>query len=86
MSTLIISRSFSCCLIDALNMTVATGIINGLILYSNVISIDGCVFPLAKFFSGVTSLLNLQIRMDTCFFVGMDRFLEKMASVDISHT
>ena len=56
------------------NMIVAVGTINGLIFYSNVIGIDVGAFPLVNFFSGVTSLLNLEIRIDTCFFVGMDMF------------
>ena len=65
---------FLVALLMFLNMTVAVGTINGLIFYSNVIGIDVGAFPLANFFSGVTSILNLQIRIDTCFFVGMDMF------------
>ena len=57
-----------------LNMTVAVGTINGLIFYSNIVGIGGDAFPLVNFFSGVTSLFNLQLRIDTCFFVGMDTF------------
>ena len=57
-----------------LNMTVAVGTINGLIFYSNFIGIDRGTFPLANFLSRVTSLLNLRIGIDTCFFVGMDMF------------
>ena len=57
-----------------LNMTVAVGTINGLIFYSNIIGTNENTFPLVKFFSVVTSLLNLRIEVDTCFFVGMDTF------------
>ena len=63
---------FLIALLMFLNITVAVGTINGLVFYSNIVGTGADIF--AKFFSAVTSLLNLRIEVDTCFFVGMDTF------------
>ena len=57
-----------------LNMTVAVGTINGLIFYSNIINADGNTFPSTRFFSVMTSLLNVKIGIDTCLYEGMDTY------------
>ena len=57
-----------------LNITVAVGTINGLIFYSNIIDANSNTFPSTKYISIMTSLLNVKIEIDTCFFEGMDTF------------
>ena len=71
---LIFTGVFLVALLMFLNMTVAVGTINGLIFYSNIIDPNGNTFLLMRFFSVMTSLLNVKIAIDTCFFEGMDTF------------
>ena len=65
---------FLVALLMFLNMTVAVGTINGLIFYSNIINADGNTFPSTRFFSVMTSLLNVKIGIDTCLYEGMDTY------------
>ena len=61
-----------------LNLTVTNGIINGLIFYGNVVSINDSIFlandnvfkPLRVFIS----FLNLDLGIETCFYNGMDSY------------
>ena len=62
-------------LLLVLNLTVATGTINGIILYANVINANKSAFyPSSKqsFITVLVSWLNLELGFDTCFFEGMD--------------
>ena len=57
-----------------LNLTVATGTLNGLIFCVNIIAVhqNKLVFPSTSFITVFVSWLNLELGMDTCFFDGMD--------------
>ena len=65
-------------LLYLLNLTVTNGIINGIIFYANIISINDSVFlvndnvfkPLRVFISFV----NLDLGIETCFYNGMDSY------------
>ena len=57
-------------LILTLNLTVAVGSLNGLIFYSNIVTI---FLPDLKL-NFIISWLNLNIGFDTCFFESMDAF------------
>ena len=65
-------------LLLALNLTVATGTLNGIIFYANIVYASNSVFlPFTEPFNFITafiSWLNLEIGFDTCFFVGMDAY------------
>ena len=65
-------------LLLALNLTVATGTLNGIIFYANIVFANNSVFlPFTEPFNFITafiSWLNLEIGVDTCFFVGMDAY------------
>ena len=62
----------------ALNLTVTDGIINGFILYVNIISIDTpLIFTEVNHFSPTytfISLANLDLGIQTCFYNGMDDY------------
>ena len=65
-------------LLYLLNLTVTTGTINGIILYTNIVSINDFVFlindnvlkPLQVFIS----FTNLDLGIETCFYDGMDSY------------
>lgn len=63
--------------ITALNLTVSTGTINGLIFYANIVKINELTFfsdpnqTAFKFFIWFTSWINLDFGIETCFFDGM---------------
>ena len=63
----------------ALNITVATGTINGILFYANVVFVNGSLFlpfsnpnPATIFISW----LNLGIGFDACFYKGMDEYIK----------
>ena len=68
-------------LLYLLNLTVTIGTINGIIFYTNVVSINDSVFllndnvfkPLRVFISFV----NLDLGIETCFYNGMDSYAKK---------
>ena len=54
---------------------VADGSINGLIFYSNIVSINGPAFSTyrsTKYVCILTAFLNLDLGIETCFYNGMD--------------
>ncbi len=62
-----------------LNMTVASGTLNGLIFYINIIGVNGSPFffglsPSTRYYSILVSWLNLEVGFDVCFFDGMDTY------------
>ena len=60
-----------------LNMTVAVGLINGILFYANIVTaIRGVVFPSTKpsFPTVLVAWLNLDIGFDICFFDGLDTY------------
>ena len=60
-----------------LNLTVASGTINGIIFYANVINANSSTFFPFKEPNLITvfvSWLNLEFGFDTCFFEGMDTY------------
>ena len=63
--------------IKALNLTVAIGTINGLILYANIIWINQSIFfpPGSAYFLKIfVAWLNLDLGVETCFFHGLDTY------------
>ena len=62
-----------------LNITVAVGLINGIIFYANIITANhSTVFPSAEasFPSILVAWLNLNIGFDACFFRGLDAYIK----------
>ena len=60
-----------------LNLTVATGTLNGIILYANIVSSNSSTFfphPVSKFATFFISWLNLEAGFDSCFFEGLDAY------------
>ena len=60
-----------------LNLTVATGMLNGIIFYANIISANSSTFfPFShpNFVTVLIAWLNFELGIDTCFFEGMDTF------------
>ena len=61
----------------ALNLIVATGTINGLIFYANIVGANDKVlfhFTTPNLVTVFLSWLNLELGFDTCFFEGMDTY------------
>jgi hypothetical protein len=52
-----------------LRLTVASGMINGVILYANIA--ERVTFPLA-----IIAWLNLDLGFETCFYNGMDAYVQ----------
>ena len=64
-------------LLLVLNLTVAVGTLNGIILYANIVaSSDSTLLPFStpNFATVFISWLNLEIGFDACLFEGMDAF------------
>ena len=64
-------------LLLVLNLTVAVGTLNGIILYANLVASSGSTFlPFTNpnFATVFISWLNLEIGFDICFFEGMDAY------------
>ena len=60
-----------------LNLTVATGTINGIIFYANIVNANSSTFfPFTEpnFITVFISWLNLEIGIDLCFFEGLDMY------------
>ena len=60
-----------------LNLTVATGVLNGIILYANIINANSSTFlPFNErnFITVFIAWLNLELGIDTCLFEGMDTY------------
>ena len=60
-----------------LNLTVATGTLNGIILYANIVSSNSITFfspTVSKFITFFISWLNLEAGFDSCFFEGLDAY------------
>ena len=66
-------------LVLVLNMTVAVGTLNGLILYANVVYANKSIllpFQETNFITVFISWLNLELGIDTCYFPGMDTYIK----------
>ena len=66
-------------LLLVLNMTVAVGTLNGLILYTNVVYANKSIllpFQQINFLTVFISWLNLELGIDTCYFPGMDTYIK----------
>ena len=64
-------------LLLTLNMTVAVGTLNGLLLYVNILSANRSIlFPFQEqnYITMLISWLNLELGIDTCYFDGMDTY------------
>ena len=64
-----------------LNMTVATGMINGFIFYANIVAASSSVFfpssePSLTIPTVFVAWLNLDIGIDVCFFDGLDAYIK----------
>ena len=60
-----------------LNLTVATGTINGIIFYANIVSANSSTFlPFSRpnFITVFIAWLNLELGIDACLFEGMDTY------------
>ena len=67
-----------------LNLTVATGTLNGIILYVNIISAySSTFFPNSEtnFVTVFIAWLNLEVGLDFCFFEGMDAYYKTWLQV-----
>ena len=61
----------------ALNLTVSTGTLNGIIFYANILSANKTIIlPFSKpnFITVILAWLNLDIGFETCYFEGMDAY------------
>ena len=64
-------------LLLTLNMTVAVGTLNGLLLYVNILSANRSIllpFQEQNYITVLISWLNLELGIDTCYFEGMDTY------------
>ena len=61
-------------LLLVLNLTVAIGTINGIILYANIVHANISTFTEPNFVTIFIAWLNLEIGINTCFFEGMDMY------------
>ena len=64
-------------LLLVLNMTVAVGTLNGLIFYANILYANKSIllqFQETNFITVFVSWLNLELGIDTCYFLGMDTY------------
>lgn len=67
-----------------LNLTVSEGIINGLVFYANVVEMyDFFIFEensrdLSPFLKVFMAWLNLDLGIETCFYIGMDGFAKSL--------
>ena len=62
-----------------LNLTVATGTINGIIFYANIVNANSSTFfPFTEpnVISVFVAWLNLELGIDTCLFEGMDTYMK----------
>ena len=62
-----------------LNMTVAVGTLNGLIIYANVVHANESIllpFQTRNFITVFISWLNLELGIDTCYFPKMDTYVK----------
>ena len=71
-------------LLMMLNITVATGTLNGIIFYVNIINAKRNLFlPFTdpNIFTVFISWLNLELGIDTCFFEGMDTYWKTLVQL-----
>ena len=62
-----------------LNLTVAVGTLNGLLFYANVVHANKSIllpFQESNLVTVFTSMLNLELGVDTCYFPGMDTYIK----------
>ena len=66
--------------LSVLRLTVATGMINGLIIYANIIQVNKHVFLPTNHTTGFMAVfiawLNLDLGIETCFYDGMDAYTQ----------
>ena len=67
--------------LTTLDLTVSVGTINGLIFYANIIQIQRATFfhsaeNTTKFLSTFIAWLNLDLGIESCFFDGLDSYIE----------
>ena len=73
----ILSGALVVAIILVLNLTVAIGMLNGILFYANVIDSSSNIFfssSSTKFLSVFISWLNLEIGLDVCFYDSMDTY------------
>ena len=61
----------------ALNLTVATGTLNGIIFYANILAANKTIilpFPRPNFITVILAWLNLDVGFELCYFKGMDSY------------
>ena len=64
-------------ILNALDLTVASGIINGLIFYANIVKAnDAIFFPKQSFLSVFVAWLNIDLGIETCFYNGLDGYVK----------
>ena len=66
-------------LVLSLNITVAIGTLNGLLLYANIVAANRVVlipYPEPNFITVFISWLNLELGIDVCYIDGMDTYIK----------
>ena len=64
-------------ILNALDLTVASGIINGLIFYANIVKANDATFFLKQSFLSVfVAWLNIDLGIETCFYNGLDGYIK----------
>ena len=66
-------------LLLVLRLTVATGTINGLIFYANIVAVNSAIFFRPKVTNVLTvfiAWLNLDLGIETCFYNGLDAYVK----------
>ena len=64
-------------ILNALDFTVASGIINGLIFYANIVKAnEATFFPKQSFLSVFVAWLNIDLGIETCFYNGLDGYVK----------
>ena len=64
-------------ILNALDLTVASGIINGLVFYANIVKAnDATFFPKQSFLSVFVAWLNIDLGIETCFYNGLDGYVK----------
>jgi len=62
---------------NALDLTVASGIINGLIFYANIVKAnEATFFPKQSFLSVFVAWLNIDLGIEICFYNGLDGYVK----------
>ena len=69
-------------LLLVLRLTVAVGIINGLVFYANIFAMNSATFsPHSNVLTVFIAWLNLDLGIETCFYDAMDAYTKASCSL-----